>query len=125
MLQGTRVAIKKVTVKKKLDINNQLLWEIKQVYHVSKHIFLTVQLKIKLKCIINILVLTALLIATRFRYGCLNNHNTHIMLQLIAEHKRVGVFQFRGHVPFGCFIGDFMITFSFVCVARLLQKKIL
>jgi len=36
------VAIKKVTVKKKLDINNQLLWEIKQVCHVLKHIFLIV-----------------------------------------------------------------------------------
>jgi hypothetical protein len=31
VFQGTRVAIKKVTIKKKLDINNQLLWEIKQV----------------------------------------------------------------------------------------------
>ncbi|KAJ9597975.1 hypothetical protein L9F63_011176, partial [Diploptera punctata] len=33
--KGTRVAIKKVTIKKKLDINHQLLWEIKQVRDVT------------------------------------------------------------------------------------------
>jgi len=71
------------------------------------------------------LLLTALFIATLFQNGCLNNHNIDILLQLVVEQKRVGVFQFRDHVPFGFFIGDFMITFNFVFVARLFQKKIL
>lgn len=71
------------------------------------------------------LLLTVLLIATLFHHGCLNYHNIDIMFQLTVEPKRVSVFQFRGHVTFGCFIGDFMITFNFVFVARLLQKKIL
>ncbi|XP_046997916.1 atrial natriuretic peptide receptor 1-like [Schistocerca americana] len=35
VFQGTRVAIKKVTIKKKLDISKKLLWEIKQVRDVT------------------------------------------------------------------------------------------
>jgi hypothetical protein len=71
------------------------------------------------------LFLTAMLIATRFQYVCLDSYNTYVMLQSIAEQKSVGVFQFQSHVPFGCFIGDIMNTVIFVCVARLLEKKIL
>jgi hypothetical protein len=41
------VAIKKVTIKKKLDINSQLLWEIKQVCQLLKDIFLTAEIKIE------------------------------------------------------------------------------
>jgi hypothetical protein len=39
VFQGTRVAIKKVTIKKKLDVNNQLLWEIKQVCQIFNYTF--------------------------------------------------------------------------------------
>jgi hypothetical protein len=49
------------------------------------------------------LLLKALLITSQFQYCCLNNHNTDIMLQLIAGQKRVDVFQFRGHVAFRMF----------------------
>jgi hypothetical protein len=46
MFQGTRVAIKKVTIKKKLDINNQLLWEIKQVCQIFNYIFFKIYEKL-------------------------------------------------------------------------------
>ena len=71
------------------------------------------------------LLLTALFIATQFQYVCLKNQTSYIKFQLIAEQKKMGVFKFRSHVIFRCLIGDFMNTFIFVCVACLLQKKIL